>query len=199
MLLDRVSLKNEAKGILRGARVSPYLFTLLFMVICYLINRSGVSGGIEKFNKVGMPALFVILIVLLARTITLDGVDTRELTRSGLRRQFGMVLQDAWLFEGTIAEIRTAVVDGNSIYFLRFDGESAFSVRMSAAEVAYAPLLNVGDRVCVYYRDGYVTENWIEASDVELLDGSAQSAPPVETSVSTEDSADPVENAQEMP
>jgi len=53
--------------------------------------------------------------------------------------------------------------------------------------------------VCVYYRDGYVTENWIEASDVELLDGSAQSAPPVETSVSTEDSADPVENAQEMP
>ena len=87
----------------------------------------------------------------------------------------------------------------SDLYFLRFDGESAFSVRMSAAEVAYAPLLNVGDRVCVYYRDGYVTENWIEASDVELLDGSAQSAPPVETSVSTEDSADPVENAQEMP
>ena len=76
---------------------------------------------------------------------------------------------------------------------------SGLPVRMSAAEVAYAPLLNVGDRVCVYYRDGYVTENWIEASDVELLDGSAQSAPPVETSVSTEDSADPVENAQEMP
>ena len=36
--------------------------------------------------------------------VTLDGVDTRELTRSGLRRQFGMVLQDAWLFEGTIAD-----------------------------------------------------------------------------------------------
>lgn len=36
--------------------------------------------------------------------ITLDGVDTRRLTRADLRRQFGMVLQDAWLFEGTIAE-----------------------------------------------------------------------------------------------
>ncbi|WP_322290268.1 ABC transporter ATP-binding protein [Paratractidigestivibacter sp.] len=36
--------------------------------------------------------------------ITLDGVDTRELTFVELRRQFGMVLQDAWLFEGTIAE-----------------------------------------------------------------------------------------------
>lgn len=36
--------------------------------------------------------------------ITLDGVETRRLTRADLRRQFGMVLQDAWLFEGTIAE-----------------------------------------------------------------------------------------------
>ena len=51
------------------------LFTLLFLVICYLINRGGIAGGIEKFNKVGMPALFVILIVLLARTITLDGAQ----------------------------------------------------------------------------------------------------------------------------
>lgn len=36
--------------------------------------------------------------------ITIDGVDTRTLTRLELRRQFGMVLQDAWLFEGTIAQ-----------------------------------------------------------------------------------------------
>ncbi len=36
--------------------------------------------------------------------ITLDGVDTRDLTRADLRRQFGMVLQDAWLFEGTIVD-----------------------------------------------------------------------------------------------
>ncbi len=36
--------------------------------------------------------------------ITLDGVDTRDLTRADLRRQFGMVLQDAWLFDGTIAD-----------------------------------------------------------------------------------------------
>lgn len=36
--------------------------------------------------------------------ITLDGVDTRRLPVSQLRAQFGMVLQDAWLFQGTIAE-----------------------------------------------------------------------------------------------
>lgn len=37
-------------------------------------------------------------------TISLDGVDTRTLSRADLRRAFGMVLQDTWLFEGTIAE-----------------------------------------------------------------------------------------------
>ncbi len=36
--------------------------------------------------------------------ITLDGVDTRRMDRGELRRNFGMVLQDAWLFDGTIAE-----------------------------------------------------------------------------------------------
>jgi ATP-binding cassette subfamily B protein len=34
--------------------------------------------------------------------IAVDGVDTRTMTRSSLRRLFGMVLQDAWLFTGTI-------------------------------------------------------------------------------------------------
>jgi ATP-binding cassette subfamily B multidrug efflux pump len=36
--------------------------------------------------------------------ILLDGVDTRELSREQVRSQVGMVLQDAWLFEGTIRE-----------------------------------------------------------------------------------------------
>lgn len=37
-------------------------------------------------------------------SITLDGVDTRAMTRDDVRRSFGMVLQDTWLFGGTIAE-----------------------------------------------------------------------------------------------
>ena len=49
------------------------MFTLLFMIICYLINRSGVSGGIEKFNKIGMPALFFMLLIIIARSVTLPG------------------------------------------------------------------------------------------------------------------------------
>lgn len=36
--------------------------------------------------------------------ILLDGKDTKNLTRANLRNNFGMVLQDTWLFEGTVAE-----------------------------------------------------------------------------------------------
>ncbi|HEX8029362.1 MAG TPA: ABC transporter ATP-binding protein, partial [Vicinamibacterales bacterium] len=36
--------------------------------------------------------------------IRIDGVDIREMTRGGLRRIFGMVLQDTWLFSGSIRE-----------------------------------------------------------------------------------------------
>ena len=39
-----------------------------------------------------------------AGRITLDGLDTREMTRADLRSRTGMVLQDTWLFAGTIRE-----------------------------------------------------------------------------------------------
>lgn len=36
--------------------------------------------------------------------ILIDGVPSSTMSRKGLRQNFGMVLQDTWLFEGTIAE-----------------------------------------------------------------------------------------------
>ena len=37
-------------------------------------------------------------------SIKVDGVDIRDFTRNGLRDMFGMVLQDTWLYNGTIAD-----------------------------------------------------------------------------------------------
>ncbi|WP_367179689.1 ABC transporter ATP-binding protein [uncultured Ruminococcus sp.] len=37
-------------------------------------------------------------------SISLDGVDIRKMPRAELRKHFGMVLQDTWLFNGTIME-----------------------------------------------------------------------------------------------
>ena len=72
-----------------------WVFTVLFILICYFINRNGVSGGIEKFNKVGMPALFVMLVIIIIRSLTLPGAE------EGLRRDQATVLgaktgQTAW-------------------------------------------------------------------------------------------------------
>lgn len=39
-----------------------------------------------------------------AGSISVDGMDIRDLSRQDYRKQFGMVLQDAWLYEGTIKE-----------------------------------------------------------------------------------------------
>ena len=36
--------------------------------------------------------------------ITIDGIDTRDVTRENVHEQFCMVLQDSWLFEGTIRD-----------------------------------------------------------------------------------------------
>ena len=39
-----------------------------------------------------------------AGNITIDGVDTKDMTRENVHRKFGMVLQDTWLFEGSVRE-----------------------------------------------------------------------------------------------
>ena len=51
------------------------LFTFLFIAACFLIIRGGIKDGIEKFNKVGMPALAVMLIIVILRAVTLPGAS----------------------------------------------------------------------------------------------------------------------------
>ena len=49
--------------------------SVYFIVICMVIVQGGVSGGIEKFNKVGMPALFVMLLIIIVRSLTLPNAS----------------------------------------------------------------------------------------------------------------------------
>lgn len=52
---------------------APLFWHLLFMLVTIIIIYKGVSGGIEKASKIMMPALFVLLIVLAIRSVTLPG------------------------------------------------------------------------------------------------------------------------------
>lgn len=47
--------------------------TGLAMIVTIVIVLGGISGGIEKANKILMPALFVLLIITIIRSLTLEG------------------------------------------------------------------------------------------------------------------------------
>jgi NSS family neurotransmitter:Na+ symporter len=49
--------------------------TFLFILMTILIVLGGVSGGIEKASKVLMPMLFIIVIFIAGRSVTLDGAS----------------------------------------------------------------------------------------------------------------------------
>lgn len=53
--------------------IAPLIFHFIFMGLTMGIILGGISGGIEKYSKILMPALFVMMIALVIRAVTLDG------------------------------------------------------------------------------------------------------------------------------
>lgn len=58
-----------------GAPVEPLIYHGIFMVLTVAIVIKGISGGIEKASKIMMPALFVMLIMVAIRSMTLEGAS----------------------------------------------------------------------------------------------------------------------------
>ena len=56
-----------------GSVIPPIIWHAIFMGITILIVVAGVEKGIERYSKVLMPALVAILIILIARSVTLEG------------------------------------------------------------------------------------------------------------------------------
>lgn len=53
----------------------PLFWTFLVLLLTGFIVISGVKNGIEKYGKILMPFLFVLLVVLMVRSLTLDGAN----------------------------------------------------------------------------------------------------------------------------
>ena len=51
----------------------PFLWQFIFMGLTAFIVFKGIQEGVEKYTKIMMPALFVILIILCVKSLTLDG------------------------------------------------------------------------------------------------------------------------------
>ncbi|MEE0407683.1 MAG: sodium-dependent transporter, partial [Oscillospiraceae bacterium] len=67
------SLGAEVFGTFMANPAEAVIFGLIFVALTMLIVMGGVSGGIEKVCSVGMPALFVMLLICIIRACTLEG------------------------------------------------------------------------------------------------------------------------------
>ena len=69
--------QNADFGALFGSTISSPAGSIayqgLFMLMTVWVVKSGIAAGIERANKYMMPALFVLLILLAIRSLTLDG------------------------------------------------------------------------------------------------------------------------------
>ena len=53
--------------------VTPIIWHAIFMLICIWIVMAGIEKGIEKYSKILMPILVLLLLVLIVRSVTLPG------------------------------------------------------------------------------------------------------------------------------
>ena len=67
------SVGAEVFGAFLGSPTEAIIYGLIFVALTMLIVLGGVGGGIEKVCSVGMPALFVALLICIIRACTLPG------------------------------------------------------------------------------------------------------------------------------
>lgn len=72
----------------RGASYRPLLWQVVFMLFTFLIVISGVEKGIEKYSKILMPLLFVILVIIAVRSLTLPALSEKYNAAAGLKFLF---------------------------------------------------------------------------------------------------------------
>ena len=119
------------------------------MNICVSPGQTVAIVGPTGAGKTTLINLLMRFYELNGGTITIDGIDTRDLPRGDLRKTFGMVLQDTWLFNGTI---RDNLAYGKS--------DATEEEIIQAAQAAYA------DHFIRTLPDGYDTVLNEEASNI---------------------------------
>ena len=72
-LLSNAAVIGDAFGAFIGNPVEPVIWMLIFLAMNIAIVAKGIAGGIEKAGKILMPTLFILLVLVAARSMTLPG------------------------------------------------------------------------------------------------------------------------------
>lgn len=105
---EGTALRQKVEGMVefKNVRFGYDKNKILMKDICFKV-RPGQKVAIVGSTGAGKTTLINLLMrfyEINGGKILLDGTDIRTVPRTELRKHFGMVLQDTWLFEGTIAE-----------------------------------------------------------------------------------------------
>lgn len=98
------------------SRWSPIIFTFIFFGITSCIVYSGVEKGIERFSKIIMPGLIILVLGISLFSLTLTHTDASGVTRTGLQ---GLAVYVIPNFEGlTLSKFLKILMDAmNQLFF----------------------------------------------------------------------------------
>ena len=95
--------------------VSPIVFTLLFLCVTALVVFGGVEKGVERFARLVMPGLLVMIVGIAVFSLTLSHTDESSVTRTGLE---GLAMYVIPSFEGlTFSRFLQILLDAMSQLF----------------------------------------------------------------------------------
>ena len=98
-----------------ASQVSPIVFMLLFLAITAFVVFSGVEKGIEKFSRIVMPGLLLMIVGIAIYSLTLTHTDANGVTRTGLQ---GLAVYLTPDFDGiTMQEFLSVLLDAMSQLF----------------------------------------------------------------------------------
>ena len=93
--------------------VSPIVFTLLFLCVTALVVFGGVEKGVERFARLVMPGLLVMIVGIAVFSLTLSHTDESGVTRTGLEGLKVYVIPsfslERWRDSSVFAEARIKV------------------------------------------------------------------------------------------
>lgn len=123
-----------------GAPWRPLLWFFIFMALTAAIIMAGVQKGIEKYTKILMPMLLVLLFVLVIRSVTLPGAaggisflfkpDFSKITPSTILEALGQAFFSLSIGMGTLITYASYIQKNDNL------GTTAFSVAFADTFIA---------------------------------------------------------------
>lgn len=143
---------SQFYGALSSDSVRGIIWLIVVLLATSFVVAKGVSGGIEKYSKILMPLLFILIIVMLVRAITLDGAadglsfylspDFSKLTPKAVFDALGQSFFSLSIGMGTMTTYGAYVQRNQSI--------SGLAVRVAAVDFLVAFLAGAVIFPCVF-------------------------------------------------